>query len=136
MPLYFELRRRGYQSVVINPIQTNAKFRARIRKTKNDPLGARAIARFLLSGDARAARIPDESVLALRLRTRHRWRLTDLASDLERFAHSLVDRLFPEFQDLFFRRSSTAIRRIYLLRLFIPRFSNSFPPSGHLRTPP
>jgi transposase len=101
MPLYFELRRRDYQSVVINPIQTNAKFRARIRKTKNDPLDARAIARFLLSGDARAARIPDESVLALRLRTRHRWRLTDLASDLERFAHSLVDRLFPEFQDLF-----------------------------------
>jgi transposase len=101
MPLYFELRRRGYQSVVINPIQTNSRFRSRIRKTKTDPLDARAIARFLLSGEARTARIPDESVLALRLRTRHRWRLTDLAADLERFAHSLVDRLFPEFQDMF-----------------------------------
>lgn len=101
MPLYFELHRRSYQIVVINPIQTNSRFRARIRKTKTDPLDARAIARFLLSGDAHAARIPPEAVLALRLRTRHRWRLMDLASDLERFAHSLVDRLFPEFHDLF-----------------------------------
>ena len=101
MPIYFELKRRGYESIVINPIQTRGKFRTRIRKTKTDALDARAIARFVLSGEAKAARIPDEDTLALRLQVRHRWRLVDLRSDLERFAYSLVDRIFPEFHDHF-----------------------------------
>lgn len=101
MPLYFELSRRGYQSVVVNPIQTRAKFRTRIRKTKTDKLDARAIARFVLSGEAKAARIPDEATLSLRLQVRQRWRLIDLAGDLERFAYSLMDRIFPEFHDHF-----------------------------------
>lgn len=101
MPLYFELERRGYQAIVINPIQTRGKFRSRIRKTKTDKLDARAIARLVLSGEAKAARIPNESTYELRLLTRHRWRLISLKGDLERFAHSLIDRLFPEFHDLF-----------------------------------
>ena len=101
MPIYFELKRRGYESIVINPIQTRGKFRTRIRKTKTDQLDARAIARFVLSGEAKAARIPDEDTLALRLQVRHRWRLVDLRGDLERFAYSLVDRIFPEFHDHF-----------------------------------
>ena len=101
MPLYFELKRRSYDSIVINPIQTRAKFRTRIRKTKTDKLDARSIARLVLSGEAHAARIPSEAVFALRLQVRHRWRLVDLSSDLERFAYSLIDRLFPEFHDHF-----------------------------------
>jgi transposase len=101
MPLYFELRRRGYQAIVINPIQTRGKFRTRIRKTKTDKLDARSIARLVLSGDAKAARIPDENVLELRLLTRHRWRLMSLAGDLQRFAHSLIERIFPEYADVF-----------------------------------
>ena len=51
-PLYFELARRGYEAVVLNPIQTRGKFRTRIRKTKTDRLDARSIAHFVLSGDA------------------------------------------------------------------------------------
>ena len=101
MPIYFELKRRGYHSVVINPIQTHGEFRTRIRKTKTDKLDARSIARLLLNGKALAARIPDEKVFALRLQTRHRWRLIDLSSDLVRFAYSLIDRLFPEFHGHF-----------------------------------
>jgi len=101
MPLYFELQRRGYYSIVINPIQTRAKFRTRIRKTKTDKLDARSIARLVLSGEAHAARIPSEEVFALRLQARQRWRLVDLSSDLKRFAYSLIDRLFPEFHDHF-----------------------------------
>lgn len=72
MPLYFELVRRGYEAVVLNPIQTRGKFRTRIRKTKTDKLDARSIAHFVFSGDALAARIPDEKTLELRLLTRHR----------------------------------------------------------------
>jgi transposase len=101
MPLYFELARRGYESIVINPIQTNAKFRARIRRAKTDKLDAVTIARLALSGEARAARVPDERTLELRLLTRHRWRLVDTAGDLQRFALTLIDRVFPEYVGLF-----------------------------------
>ena len=101
MPLYFELRRRGYQAIVIHPIQTRGKFRTRIRKTKTDKLDARSIARLVLSGDAKAARIPKETVLELRLLTRHRWRLMNLSGDLQRFAYSLIERIFPEYADVF-----------------------------------
>lgn len=101
MPLYFELKRRGYYCIVINPIQTRGKFRTRIRKTKTDPLDARSIARLVLGGEAYAARVPDEQIFALRMQARHRWRLVDLSSDLQHFAHSLIDRLFPEFHGHF-----------------------------------
>lgn len=101
MPLYFELQRRGYEAIVINPIQTRAKFRSRIRKTKTDKLDARSIARLVLNGEATAARIPGENVFELRLLTRHRWRLTSLCGDLQRFAYSLIERIFPEYADVF-----------------------------------
>jgi transposase len=101
MPLYYELLRRGYGPIVLNPLQTRAKFQTRLRKTKTDPLDALAIARLVLAGEARPARIPDEPTLELRLLARHRWRLVDLASDLERFALTLIDRLFPEYQTHF-----------------------------------
>jgi transposase len=101
MPLYFELARRGYEAVVLNPIQTRGKFRTRIRKTKTDKLDARSIAHFVLSGDALAARIPDEKTFELRLLTRRRRRLMDITCDLERFSGSLVDRLFPEYAGTF-----------------------------------
>lgn len=101
MPLYFELQRRGYESLVINPIQTRAQFRSRIRKTKTDKLDARSIARLVCKGEATAARIPSESTFELRLLTRHRWRLTNLCGDLQRFAYSLIERIFPEYADVF-----------------------------------
>ena len=101
MPLYFELVRRGYEAVVLNPIQTRGKFRTRIRKTKTDKLDARSIAHFVFSGDALAARIPDEKTFKLRIMTRHRWRLMDMKGDIERFCGSLADRIFPEYAGIF-----------------------------------
>jgi transposase len=101
MPLYFELQRRHYSMVVINPIQTRGQFRTRIRKAKTDKLDSRSIAHLVHGGKAMANRVPNEQVFALRLQTRHRWRLIDLSSDLKRFAYSLIDRIFPEFHGHF-----------------------------------
>lgn len=101
MPIFFQLRNRGYDPIVINPIQTHGQFRSRIRKTTTDKLDARSIADLIHNGKALAARIPDEDTLRLRLQTRQRWRLTQIASDLNRFAYSLIDRLFPEFHEHF-----------------------------------
>ena len=101
MPIFFQLRTRGYDPIVINPIQTRGQFRTRIRKTTTDKLDARSIADLIHNGKALAARIPDEDTLRLRLQTRQRWRLSHLASDLSRLAYSLIDRLFPEFHGHF-----------------------------------
>ena len=76
MPLYHELRRRGYQCVVLNPIQTNTRSSVRIRKTKTDKIDSLSIARLILTGDALATRVPDEKTVELRLLVRHRRRLS------------------------------------------------------------
>ena len=101
MCLRAELERRGYATVVINPIQTNARCNAQIRKTRNDRIDSASIARLVLSGEARATRVPDEKTVELRLLTRHRRRLLRAIGDQERYAHTLVDRIFPEYADLF-----------------------------------
>jgi len=100
MCLYYELRRRGYDCVVLNPLQTNAHSRSQIRKTRNDRIDSEGIARLVLAGEARATRVPDEKTAQLRLWVRHRQRLLRAAGNMERFAHTLVDRIFPEFAEV------------------------------------
>jgi transposase len=99
--MYWELTRRGYCCVVLNPIQTNARMGARIRKTKTDPIDSLGIARVILSGEARATRVPDEKTVELRLLVRHRWRLVQAHTDMERYAQTLLDRVFPEYESVF-----------------------------------
>jgi len=101
MCLYHELVRRGYQGVVLNPVQTNARLGARIRKTSTDPIDSLGIARFILTGDAKATRVPDEKTAELRLLVRHRRRLIQARTDMERYAHTLIDRVFPEYAEIF-----------------------------------
>lgn len=101
MCLYHELTRRGYACVVLNPLQTNARSRASIRKTRTDQIDSGAIARLILSGEARATRVPDPKTTELRLLVRHRRRLIHAAGGMERYAHTLVDRVFPEYADVF-----------------------------------
>lgn len=96
MCLRAELERRGYATVVLNPIQTNVRPKTQIRKTRNDRIDSASIARLILSGQAKASRVPDESTAELRLLTRHRRRLRAAVSDMERYAHTLIDRIFPE----------------------------------------
>lgn len=100
MCLYYELQRRGYECVVLNPLQTNAHSRSQIRKNRNDRIDSEGIARLVLAGEARATRVPDEKTAELRLWVRHRGRLLRAAGNMERFAHTLVDRLFPEFAEV------------------------------------
>ena len=101
MALYHELTRRGYHGVVLNPIQTNGEARTRIRKTKTDKRDAEGIARFILTGKAHAARIPDEKTQELRVLTRRRLQLMQMKGNIERGAQSLTDRVFPEYDRCF-----------------------------------
>jgi len=97
MALYQELVRRGYQGVVLNPIQTHGEARTRIRKTKTDKRDAESIARLILTGKAHAARIPDDDTAELRILVRRRHRLVQMKGNIERAAQSLTDRVFPEY---------------------------------------
>jgi transposase len=99
--LHAELQRRGYACVVLNAVQTNAKSNARIRKTRNDRIDSATIARLIFSGDAKPTRVPDQETTELRLLVRHRQRLVHVVADMERYAHTLVDRVFPEYADVF-----------------------------------
>jgi transposase len=101
MCLYHELIRRGYKCVVLNPVQTNARSRTRIRKTQTDPIDSLGIARFILTGDAKVTRVPDENIAELRLLVRHRWRLVAARAGMVRYAHTLIDRVFPEYEGVF-----------------------------------
>ena len=101
MPLYHELRRSKYQCAVLNPVQTNSRSGVRIRKTKTDKIDSLAIARFVLTGDARATRVPDGKTAELRLLVRHRRRLLQARGDMQRYAHTLIDRVFPEYEGVF-----------------------------------
>ncbi len=101
MCLYHELIRRGYACIVLNALQTNARSSTRIRKTRNDKIDSQTIARLILSGDARATRVPEPKITELRLLVRHRHRLIQAAGNMERYAHTLVDRIFPEYADVF-----------------------------------
>jgi transposase len=110
--LYHELTRRGYDCVVLNPIQTNSRLRGRIRKTRTDPIDSHGIARFVLSGDARATRVPEEPTVELRLLVRHRWRLVAARANMERYAHTLIDRVFPEYDGVFSKPFQTSARAL------------------------
>jgi len=101
MALYQELARRRYKGVVLNPIQTHGEARTRIRKTKTDKRDAEGIARFILTGKAHAARIPDEATAGLRILVRRRHRLVQMKGNIERAAQSLSDRAFPEYDHCF-----------------------------------
>lgn len=112
MPLYFELKRRGYEPIVLNPIQTGNRSRARIRKTKTDRIDALTIARLINNGEAQAARIPSEPIFELRLLVRHRWRLVDYTSGLKRFIAALTEMLFPEYTHLFDKMLNVSSRAL------------------------
>jgi transposase len=112
MCLHAELTRRGYECVVLNPVLTGARAKARIRKTSNDRIDSAGIARLVLSGEAKASRIPDPETAELRLLVRHRRRLVQAAGDMERYAHTLVDRLFPEYAGIFSKPFLPSARKL------------------------
>ena len=110
--LHDELQRRGYSCVVLNPIQTSSRGKKQIRKTKTDLVDSGLIARTILSGDARWTIVPGEAMFELRLLVRHRWRLIRTHGIILRYAISLLDRVFPEFDGIFCKPFLSSIRKL------------------------
>lgn len=110
--LHDELQRRGYECVVLNPIQTGNRSMKRIRKTKTDAVDSELIARTILAGDARATLVPDEEMFEMRLLVRHRWRMIRLHGNILRYAIGLADRVFPEYEGVFCKPFLPSIRTL------------------------
>lgn len=110
--LYDRLTSRGYDVVVINPLQTNAYRKAGIRRAKTDPIDAFWIADLLRINRARPNQIPEAIRLQLRELSRFRFSLVDRIGDLKRKVISILDRVFPEYETLFSSVFLTSSRRL------------------------
>lgn len=116
LALYTRLRSEGYQTVLLNPLQTHAMRELLIREIKTDEIDTLVIAELIRFGRYNASRVPQEELLALRELCRNRYYMIDMASDLKRKIVALLDQVFPEFETLFstiFGKSALAVLRQY-----------------------
>lgn len=95
-PLHHYLLTQGFRVLVLNPFQTEAFAKARIRRTKTDPIDALGIAQLLRFGQVSVAIIPDERSLRLRELTRYRTAVLRLLVRFSNLLTSRVARTFPE----------------------------------------
>ncbi|MBI4759123.1 MAG: IS110 family transposase [Chloroflexi bacterium] len=112
LALYEHLTDAGFQVSVLNPLQTDSYRKSFIRKTKTDKHDSWIIADLLRIGRGRITIVPDKQILQLRELAQFRFSLIDQISDLKRKILSVLDHVFPEYEDLFndiFRKSSRAI---------------------------
>lgn len=101
LSLYDVLTQHGYPVVVINPLQISAYRKSGVRKVKNDRSDAIWIADFV-----RIANLPTTSrdipmLLQLRELSRFRYWLSEQIGDCKRKLLSILDRVFPEYENLF-----------------------------------
>lgn len=86
---------------VINPVQSDALRGLYIRQTKNDSKDSFIIAELIRFGRYSETSLSDNNLLALRELTRQRFYLIDCISDTKRKVISFIDKVFPEYQDIF-----------------------------------
>lgn len=103
--IYHSLKNLGFNTVAINPAQTKAFSKIRIRKTKTDKLDAKSIAQLLRFGGYSITTVPNEECFRLRELSRFRHKLIELTSTLKLKLTSLLDVSFPEFETAFPRLS-------------------------------
>jgi len=96
-PLQYRLTATGYRVAVLNPLQTGAFAKTRIRKTKTDPIDAKGLAELLRFGKFSPSIIPDERALRLRELTRYRNIVVGLLNRFTNLLGARLYRTFPEF---------------------------------------
>jgi len=101
LALYDVLTQRGYSVVVLNPLQVAAYRRSGVRKVKNDRSDAVWIADFVRIANPSPTRQDLPVLLQLRELSRFRFRLTEQIGDIKRKLLTILDRVFPEYEQLF-----------------------------------
>ncbi|MFA8440202.1 IS110 family transposase [Pueribacillus sp. YX66] len=106
------LHKLGFKTTVFNPLQSDALRHFYIRKTKTDVSDAYLIAQVIRIDSPDETPFIEEDLLQLRHLERLRYSFVDQSSDLKRKIISLLDQVFPEYEQVFsdiFGKSSTEI---------------------------
>ena len=101
LALFSELVESDYNVQVINPIQTDACRKFYIRETKNDSKDSFLIAQVTRFNGYSKTTLPDEVMISLKELTRFRTFLVDDISDYKRKATVVLDKIFPEYTQIF-----------------------------------
>lgn len=101
LAIYDLLSREDYPLTVLNPLQVRAYRKIDIRKRKTDRTDAFWIADFMRFAKPEPSSLAIPSVLQLRELSRFRFRLTQQIGDCKRKILSILDRVFPEYDQIF-----------------------------------
>jgi transposase len=101
LALYEELTQRGEAVIVLNPLQVAAYRKSGVRKVKNDRSDAVWIADFVRIAHLPPTRRDLPVLLQLRELSRFRFHLSDQIGDCKRKLLTILDRVFPEYEQLF-----------------------------------
>lgn len=108
----------GFKTTVFNPLQSDSLRNFYLRKTKNDIKDAYLIAQVIRIDSPDETPFIKEDLLKLRHLERLRYSFVDQVSDIKRKVISLLDQVFPEYEQLFsdtFSKSSTEVLMNYTL---------------------
>ena len=101
LALFSKLVESDYNVQVINPIQTDACRKFYIRETKNDSKDSFLIGQVTRFNGYSKTTLPDEVMISLKELTRFRTFLVDDISDYKRKATVVLDKIFPEYTQIF-----------------------------------
>lgn len=101
LALYSRLIQEGYTVHVINPLQSDSLRNFYIRQTKTDAVDSFIIAEVIRFGRFAESALTEPNLIALRQLCRYRFSLVDNISDLKRKVITLLDQVFPEYENLF-----------------------------------
>lgn len=112
LSIFSFLHKLGFKTTVFNPLQSDALRYFYIRKTKTDVSDAYLIAQVIRIDSPDETPFLEEDLLQLRHLERLRFSFVDQCSDLKRKVISLLDQVFPEYEQIFsdvFGVSSTEV---------------------------
>ncbi len=101
------------QIALLNPLQVKSFRNTNLRGSKTDNIDAKQIAILLRFGEFKRCNVSVDNIMNLRELTRLRSDLISNLSDVKRKIISIVDRIFPEFGNVFSNRfGKTALELI------------------------
>ncbi len=115
LSLFSALTDKGFNVSVFNPYQIKS-FRGAYtnRKQKNDVIDSVLIANFLSFNGTEQTSLPNDDLLALKNLTRYRRNLVDNISKAKTQVTGILDKVFPEYSDLFSDIFGEASKQILL----------------------
>ena len=115
LSLFSALTDKGFNVSVFNPYQIKS-FRGAYtnRKQKNDVIDSILIASFLSFNGTKQTSLPNDDLLALKNLTRYRSNLVSNISKVKTQVTGILDKVFPEYSDLFSDTFGEASKQILL----------------------